>query len=373
LKVCLISNQIAAWGKIGGFGTATRALGRGLAAGGVEVAAAVPRRKSQGQSALEQLDGMTVHGISALSTMVSGRVFRDIGADIYHSQEPTIASWHAMRAVPEAVHIVTCRDPRSFRAHLVELKHTNYKRRLIAPATWLYEMSPMVKSVVRRADRVLMPAPSHLVPRIKELYGQNVDPVFVPSPVDLPNHEPVKNPEPLALFVGRWDHRKRIEWFFELARRLPEVRFVAVGRAHDDAYDRKLREEYGGLGNIEMPGFLPKFGETTLDDLYERAWVLVNTSVREGLPYTFLEAGAWNCAIASTVDAEGFASRFGYSSENGTLDDLKTGLHDLIETGDWRTKGQAAGAYIRSTWSEDESLRRHRAEYEDALRRRRSR
>ena len=64
MKVCLISNQIAAWGKIGGFGTATRAIGGGLCKRGVDVAAVVPQRPSGGQRRIEQLDGMTVYGMN---------------------------------------------------------------------------------------------------------------------------------------------------------------------------------------------------------------------------------------------------------------------------------------------------------------------
>lgn len=369
MKVCLISNQIAAWGKIGGFGTATRGLGRSLVGSGVDVAAVVPRRERAGQKPIEHLDGMTVHGVSALDTLGSGRIFREIAADIYHSQEPTIASWHARRAAPHAAHVVTCRDPRSFRDHLVELRHSTHRRRLIAPVTWLYEMSPFVKSAVRNADAVFMPAPSHLEPRIKSLYGSAVNPVFVPSPVETPEHTPRKSTDPRVLFVGRWDRRKRIEWFFELARRFPDVRFVAVGRAHDDAYDSLLRQRNGSLPNVEMPGFLPRFGESTLSREYEAAWILVNTSVREGLPYTFLEAAAWNCAILSTVDPERFATRFGYFAGSGTPQELEQGLRVLLEDSEWRRRGSEAGEYVRSTWSEAESLRRHLGHYQALLER----
>lgn len=365
MKICLIANQIAAWGKIGGFGTATRGLGAALAARGIEVSAVVPRRESDGQGRIEQLDGITVYGMSARETMFSGSVFREIGADVYHSQEPTIASRHAQRAVPDAAHVVTCRDPRSLRAHLVELRHTNWKRRIIFPATWLYEASPWVKRAVRAADAVLMPAPSHLVPRITDLYGE-VHPEFVPSPIELPDHTPRKGSDPMAVFVGRWDHRKRIERFFELARAFPDVRFVAVGRAHDDAYDARLRADFGALPNVEMPGFLPRFGDDGLAGLYEQAWMLVNTSAREGLPYTFIEAASWDCAILSTLDPEGFASRFGYHAADDSQEMLEAGMRELL-AGAWRDRGAAGGDFVRATWSEDESVRRHLEIYDRLL------
>jgi len=363
MKICLIANQIAAWGKIGGFGTATRALGSALAARGFEVSAVVPRRAKEGQERVEQLDGITVYGTTTRETLLSGSIFRDIDADIFHSQEPTIATRHAQRTRPDAAHVVTCRDPRGLREHLVELRHTNWKRRIIAPATWFYEASPWVRKSVRAADAVLMPAPSHLVERIERIYGTGFTPEFVPSPIDLPGHPPTKSPTPLALFVGRWDHRKRIERFFALAERFPDVRFVAVGRAHDDAYDAALRERFGAAANVEMPGFVPRFGDGGLAELYEQAWMLVNTSAREGLPYTFIEAASWECAILSTLDPEGFASRFGYHAADDSQEELEKGMELLLQ-GQWRDRGQAAGEFVRATWSEDESVRRHLAVYE---------
>jgi len=154
LKVCLISSQIAAWGKICGFGTATRALWRGLVSEGVEVCAVVPRHARDGQGRVENLDGIRVYGTGKWESLTSGKTFREVGADIYHSQEPTIGSWLARRAAPEAVDVVTCRDPRDWRAHLVELRHTTWKRRLLAPASLWYESGPLVKRAVLRADAV---------------------------------------------------------------------------------------------------------------------------------------------------------------------------------------------------------------------------
>ena len=44
MRVCLISVEIFAWGKYGGFGRATRLIGGELAKRGIPVTAVVPRR-----------------------------------------------------------------------------------------------------------------------------------------------------------------------------------------------------------------------------------------------------------------------------------------------------------------------------------------
>jgi glycosyltransferase involved in cell wall biosynthesis len=363
VHVCLIANQIAAWGKIGGFGTATRAIGAGLARRGLTVSAVVPRRRSNGQGALEQLDGITVHGTSRWKTLTSGAIFREIRADIYHSQEPNIASWLAQRAVPEARHVVTCRDPRRFSDHMQELRYSSFARQMMFPVSWYYEMSPRVKRSVLDADAVFCPAPL-IVERARRLYGDRISPEFVPSPVDMPESEPAKAPAPEVLFVGRWDRRKRIERFFELAERFPDVHFTAVGAAHDSSYDRHLRRRYGRLDNVEMPGFVSRFGEGGLNRLYERAWVIVNTSIREGLPYTFIEAAAWGCAILSGLDPEGFAARFGYFVGDG---DYERGLRWLLDGENWRRTGRAGAAYVGRIFGEENSIREHVLRYERLL------
>jgi len=365
MRICLIASQIAEWGKIGGFGTATRALGVALVRRGHEVAAVVPRRRGFGQAAVENLDGITVYGRSPSQSFRSDRVFREIGADVYHSQEPSLASWWARRAAPRAVHIVTCRDPRSAQDHLQELRHADPLRRLIYPAVWYYEASRRVRESVRSADAVFCPAPC-IGARAQQLYGLESTPEFVPSPVDLPQTEPRKSPAPQVLFVGRWDPRKRIERFFALAEAFPDVRFVAVGRAHDERYDQSLRRRFGGLPNVELPGFVPRFGERGLYELYEQSWVLVNTSVREGLPYTFLEAGAFGCALLSELDPEGFAHEFGHRVLRG---DYAGGLRWLLAEDRWRNLGRAAAHHVATHFSEEISAEAHLTRYRGLLER----
>ena len=366
MHVCLIANQIAAWGKIGGFGTATRALGAALAAKGVEVTAVVPLRAADGQRERERLDGIEVLGIGARSTLTSGRVFREIDADVYHSQEPTVASWWAQRAAPDAVHVVTCRDPRGWRDHWVELRHGSWSRRMRFPATWLYEVAPWVKAAVRAADAVLCPAVC-LSQKVSLLYGREAR--FVPSSVELPDREPRKSAEPLVLFVGRFDRRKRVERFFELARDLPDVRFVAVGRAHEAGYDRRLRRRAEGIANLELPGATSRFSGPALASWYERSWVLVNTSAREALPYTFLEALAYGTAVLAPCDPDRVASRFGAVVEG---DRFEPALESLLRDGAWRERGREGARWVRGTFSDEESVRRHLDVYEEVLERKRS-
>jgi glycosyltransferase involved in cell wall biosynthesis len=151
-----------------------------------------------------------------------------------------------------------------------------------------------------------------------------------------------------------------MEVFFELAARTPNVKFVAVGRAHDRNYDRRLRARFGHIRNLSMPGFISRFDKDGLQSLYERAWILVNTSAREGLPYTFLEAGAWECAVLSFLNPGDFTRSFGaHAHEDG----LAGGLKWLLARKRWRELGRRAAGYVARTFGTDNSVAQHLTRY----------
>ena len=98
LRICLICVEIFAWGKYGGFGRATRAIGRELVRAGHEVTAIVPRRN--GQREQEMLDGMKVLAYPEYWPWKVSRLAKLADADLYHSCEPSFASYLARLAMP---------------------------------------------------------------------------------------------------------------------------------------------------------------------------------------------------------------------------------------------------------------------------------
>ncbi|MCH7892061.1 MAG: hypothetical protein IH921_11225 [Gemmatimonadetes bacterium] len=166
-------------------------------------------------------------------------------------------------------------------------------------------------------------------------------------------------------YIGRWDRRKRTQLFFELARRFPEVRFVSMGQARTSRRDATLRRRYGSIPNLEMTGFIDQFSSA---DQFERilgqSWILVNTSIREVLPRSFLEAAFFRCAILSRVDPDGFATRFGYCASR---DDFDRGLKTLLTGDEWRRRGESAYAYVTRTHTLDRAVDRHLHIYRDLL------
>ena len=132
MRICLISVEIFAWGKYGGFGRATRTIGRELVERGHDVYAVVPRREGQGP--VEKLDGMTVLSFPPRQWLAPTQLLREADAEIYHSCEPSFGTYLAERALPDRVHVVHARhhDDRQLIAYRFPQRSTD----LIAVQAW---------------------------------------------------------------------------------------------------------------------------------------------------------------------------------------------------------------------------------------------
>lgn len=361
MRICLVSVEIFAWGKYGGFGRATRTIGRELAKRGHEVFAVVPRREGQGP--VEQLDGMTVLSFPPRNSLASSSLIREANADIYHSCEPSFATYLASRAMPDRVHIVTCRDPRDWEDWKTEFALPS-RSRLRVVANYIYENGPLVRRGVQRADAVFTAAKC-LIPKAQAMYRLDAPPVFLPTPIPIPERVE-KAATPTVCFVGRLDRRKRPELFLQLAERFPDVHFIAVGASNDRAWDQHLHERYGSLPNLDMRGFVDQFGSDELSRILSASWIIMNTSAREGLPNSMLEAAAHRCAILSSVDPDDFAVKFGRHVQD---DDFDSGLRYLLAEDRWREKGLAAWRYVADTFATEPAIESHLEVYTNLLQR----
>ena len=360
MKICLICVEYFGWGKFGGFGRSTRFIGRRLVEQGFAVSVVVPQRS--GQNPVEHIDGLEVHSYPTDAPWRAIEIFRRCDADIYHSQEASLATYLAQWAMPHRRHVITFRDHKLVSDWLVELRYPS-RSRLQTAAAWLWERNPLVTRAIRRADLLLCCSP-HLVEPLTRLYRLNCPPEVVGTPVHIPTVNAPKAKQPTVLFVARWDRRKRPELFFDLARRFPDVRFVAVGRSQDPEFEAALRQQYGGVKNLELVGFIDQFRDGRLQALYAEAWVLVNTAKREGLPTTFIEAMAHGCALLSHVNPSGLVKRFGHHAANDEFDD---GLQELLRDGAWLERGEAGRRYVEAHFAEEAVMARHKELYSSLL------
>ena len=176
------------------------------------------------------------------------------------------------------------------------------------------------------------PAPDALTPKAPATYGVDTGRLaLLPNPIAVDREPGPKAPKPRVAFLARLDPYKRPWLFAELARGFPDVEFVMLGQSH-----------FSGPGawepvdlppNVRMLGNLA--GEAKLHEL-DRAWVLVNTSIHEGLAVSMQEALASRTPLLSCTDTEGIASRFGVYAGRfpgdglAALPSLREGLARLL-------------------------------------------
>jgi len=369
MRICLISVEIFI-NKSGGFGRATRTIGRELAKQGVEVFAVVPRQGDQ--AAVEVHDGITVLSFPKTEPWKAIQLCKDANADVYHSCEPSMTTAFAQYAMPNRKHMITFRDPRDIRDWKKEFDRPA-RSKLQVVSNFLYEHNFVVASAVRRADKVYSLA-EYLIPKIRKLYKLREDPVFLPTPVAVPQSV-AKAEKPTVGYLARWDPVKRPEVFLQLAERFPDVHFVAAGSALDKSWENALRKKYGAAPNLELHGRIDQFKEPEKhSSLLSRCWMMVNTSTKEALPNAFLEAAAHRCAIIAGLDPDGFSSNFGYyvqpadpNHELPVADDFATGVRWLLESDRWRERGKRGYEHILNVFESDRAIQLHLDAYQELL------
>ena len=364
-----MSPEAFAWGVHGGFGYVTRTLARELASRGVDVSVVTARRV--GQREVEELDDFTVYGypphadephlLRALHSRLDSLPFyKKADADIYHSQEASYNTVAAQRATPGKAHVITFQDPYDEEEwRRISLVEHSYRMTPSFRARLWFERR-VLAAACRRADALYTQA-RFLSPRARRLYGLREDPMFLPNPVYIPRRGMRKSPTPMVCFLARWDPQKRVRLFLDLARRFPGVAFVAMGRGHNPVRDAETRRAYTGLPNLRLTGFID---EEEKSRVLEESWALVNTSVREALPVSFLEALAHETPVISTEDPDGITSSYGYRV---TGDDYASGIGWLLGSDEWREKGRRGRAHVEGTYEVDRVVGMHLDAYRRVL------
>ena len=369
MRVCFVVPEYFLWGVYGGFGYLTKTLGSELVARGIDVSVVTQRRTRQKE--VELVDGVTVygypsdishHGIlrSIKSRWNSIPYYKEASSDIYHSEALSFGTVIAQRAVPLARHVITFQDP--YDLH-------EWKR--ISLVDTRYKLTPKFKTRLIIENRILSKACDcairlfsqawFIIPKAVRLFNLSQDVGFLPNPVSMPSRSMIKTDTPTVCFLARWDPQKRVELFLELAKRFPEVTFIAMGRSHDPVKDRELREKYSMVPNLVLTGFV---SEKEKSMILEKSWGLVNTSVREALPVSFLEALAHETPIISGEDPDGLTSCYGFKVYK---DDYYETLRRFFQSPERERKGREGRRYVERVHDIDRVVAQHIKIYEEIL------
>lgn len=317
-----------------------------------------------------------LHGVKDLEHLLN-----DYPVDIYQTEEPYIYTLQAMRHSSQ--HIIVFQDPLD--AEDVDKMNfsLNDYLRILDPETTknqLYVRSrrylgklgsklnndlfvrTIVKKTLGKLDSDRIYAEAHFISsKVSRMYSLRSFPKYLPNPVDVP-HLREKSDIPSVIWLNRWDPVKRPQMALEIARQLPEVDFYFIGKATGyplyDRVEQYLREKYVKFPNIKLKQFIT---EEEKKELLSQSWILLNTSIREGLPVTFLEAGANGMSIISSVNPDNYTNKFG-----ATFEDVESAVRLIRQaiSEQWHlTRGKLAYDHIKKVHKTEIVMKNHEQLY----------
>jgi glycosyltransferase involved in cell wall biosynthesis len=371
IKLGILANEFfdLTLGRMGGFGWAARQVARCFQdpAHGVEVVFLTGELRAANHS-----DEMWVHDTrlvlrhqSVLGTLKRTRDERPdllLVMDYRPNYRPVV--W----ALPRTPMIVWVRDPRPpddvAKVDTLRLPGSDD----VKPAGTFQPDCRSLGTIARAARWLGRPVTfaspaTYLRNKLERMIGLPVDDfAFLPNPVDLDPGHVQKSARPLVVFLARLDPYKRPWLFVELARRFPEVEFVLAGRAHFHGAGSwkpdSLPPNARVVGHVDGPEKLR---------LLASAWVLVNTSIHEGLAVSLLEGLACEAPLLACVDPEQVVSRFGIhvgrfdGAGLEALPALEAGLRRLLTETELRTRlGRTGRQWVNATHNRDRFLQAFR-------------
>ena len=266
--------------------------------------------------------------------------------------------------MPRTPILVWVRDPRppEDRAHIVTTRlpgHDDIWPQGLNSADCT-SLAGVVKAStwLRRSVKFATVSP-FLVHKVEGTYGVKPDNVAIlPNVIDLDTVDIQKSKKPTVIFLARLDPYKRPWLFVELARHFPEVDFLAMGKGH---FNGK-----GAWQPEDLPSNLKLLGHVSGEEksrIISSAWVLVNTSIHEGLAISFLEALKCETPILSCLNPEDVVSRFGIyigrydGSGIEAVPKLVEGLSQLLSNDKLRTSlGKAGREWVMKTHNETQFI-----------------
>ncbi len=254
------------------------------------------------------------------------KFFKEQKFDVYLSIEMSRIAYEVMRREKDKKLILWVQDPRPD-YDWEEIKSVpmsnEYDSYINYYSKWEGKIQNLLKKLNEEKRLVLISQGEYLKKKAIDLYKLPEDTKieYFPNPVVINDNFNIADKRENVLFLGRLTPVKRPWIYFELAKKFPENIFYVCGQGTEID---KIIEKYKDVKNLKFMGHVS--GEEK-DRLLRECKVLVNTSIHEAIPVSFLEAISYGQKLLSCQNPDDITKNNGYFT--GTI--LGEGLDQIEE------------------------------------------
>jgi glycosyltransferase involved in cell wall biosynthesis len=199
------------------------------------------------------------------------------------------------------------------------------------PLSFRKHFWPLYQWGLDLADRILAQHPGQ-----RDLLGPRyADKTFLVSNIaDFPNIDKHPADPGYIAWVANLRAEKRPHLLMEIAKRLPQYKFVVCGAALDyrsqPGYAQSISETLSGMPNVDYRGAVPP--KETLEIIANASFFL-STSDQEGFPNTMLEAWSLGVPVVSLeFDPGGMIIKHELGRVSSNVADIVVDIEDLMNT-----------------------------------------
>jgi len=210
-------------------------------------------------------------------------------------------------------------DPRELNMYQSRLR----SMRRVRDDDWNYlnEVSDWIKKLLERNQIFFISQGNSLSAIARQLYNLPSDVRIkdVANPIEIDDEyifDEARSPNKIV-FLGRLEAQKRAWIFCEIAKAMPQFEFFVIGATgvgRNEGGNAKALEAYrnlDGSSKIKNLHFTGHLDGNAKNDYIRSAKILVNTSIWEGIPVSWLEALSYGTLIVSSFDRDFIVTRFG--------------------------------------------------------------
>jgi len=240
--------------------------------------------------------------------------------DLFLSIEMTLASFNIISTYETNTPLLYwIQDPRDLTLYRSRLRTVDR----LKDADWAYikDVSIWIQEMIRQKRVLFISQGVSLSTIAREMYQiSNTVPIRdLANPIEIEFDYKLDDPpkQNKIIFLGRLEAQKRVWIFCKIAQAMPQYEFYilgATGRGRNEAANAKTLEEYrnrDGSSKIANLHFIGHVDGDVKNSHIKTAKLLLNTSIWEGIPVSWLEALSYGTLIVSAFDRDNIAARFG--------------------------------------------------------------